>query len=44
MRRSYGFSLLRDGTFEVVGIYGRGQTLTSPTLGGFTIDIDDNVG
>ena len=27
-----------------MGIYGRGQTLTSPTLGGFTIDIDDIFG
>ena len=27
-----------------MGIYGRRQTLTSPTLEGFTIDIDDNLG
>ena len=33
--------LLRgESRFEVAGIYGEGQTLRSPTLTGFTIDLD----
>ncbi len=34
-------SLLRDGGFEVVGTYGMGATLTSPTLRGFELSVDD---
>ena len=29
---------VHDG--DLVGIYGEGQTLTSPTLRGFTLDLD----
>ena len=32
---------LRDGVFEEAGVYGKGQTLTSPTLRGFRVDLDD---
>ena len=33
--------LLRgEGSFEVGGIYGEGETLRSPTLAGFTFDLD----
>ena len=31
--------LLGEDGFELVGIYGEGQTLTSPTLRGFTLDV-----
>ena len=30
----------RESRFEVAGIYGEGQTLRSPTLAGFTIELD----
>ena len=33
--------LLDDGTFAEVARYGTGQTLTSPTLAGFTTNLDD---
>ena len=32
--------LLGEQGFDLVGIYGEGQTLTSPTLPGFTLDLD----
>ena len=33
--------LLQDGRLEVVGEYGEGQSFTSDTLGGLTINLDD---
>lgn len=33
--------LLTDGAFATAGVYGTGDTLTSPTLPGFSLDIDD---
>lgn len=33
--------LLTDGAFATAGVYGRGDTLTSPTLPGFSLSIDD---
>ena len=33
--------LLTDGAFVTAGVYGRGDTLASPTLPGFSLDIDD---
>ena len=33
--------LLTDGAFAPAGVYGRGDTLTSPTLPGFSLSIDD---
>jgi Uma2 family endonuclease len=33
--------LLRNGDFEEVGIYQKGQTLSSPTLEGFTLNLDE---
>ena len=33
--------LLRDGDFRDMGVYGEGQTVTSTTLEGFTVDIDE---
>ena len=36
--------LLREGEFEVVGEYGAGDTLTSPTLRGFELNVDDVFG
>ena len=35
--------LLRDGDFELVGVYGEGQSVSSTTLEGFTVDIDEIV-
>ncbi len=32
---------LRDGSYLTVGIYGEGDTLTSPTLRGFTLDLSE---
>ena len=32
--------LLKDGEYEVVGNYGIGDTLTSPTLEGFSVSLD----
>ncbi len=32
---------LGEGAFEVEAIYGEGQTMTSPTLAGFTMDLDE---
>ena len=32
--------LLKDGKFETAGEYGVGDTLTSPTLEGFSVDLD----
>ena len=31
---------LEDGVYKVAGIYGEGQTLVSPLLPGFALDID----
>ncbi|MCE2539414.1 MAG: Uma2 family endonuclease [Acidobacteria bacterium] len=39
--RSVTVLLLREAGFEVAGEYGAGETLTSPTLRGFTLRIDD---
>ncbi len=33
--------LLRNGAFEEVGIYRKGQVLSSPTLSGFTLNLDE---
>jgi Uma2 family endonuclease len=33
--------LLRNGALEEVGIYRKGQTLSSPTLEGFTLNLDE---
>ncbi len=33
--------LLGEGGFEVEAVYGMGQTLTSPTLPGFEVDLDE---
>ena len=33
--------LLTDGAFVTAGVYGRGDTLASPTLPGFSLGIDD---
>ena len=33
--------LLRDGDFELTGVYGEGQSFSSATLEGFTIDLDE---
>jgi Uma2 family endonuclease len=33
--------LLRDADFELLGVYGEGQSFSSSTLEGFTIDLDD---
>ena len=33
--------LLGESGFELVGIYGEGQTLTSPTLSGFRLNVED---
>ena len=33
--------LLGENGYEVAGIYGEGQTLTSPTLAGFSLNLDD---
>ena len=35
---------LDGGAFEVVGLYGEGQTMTSPTLEGFTADLNEIFG
>lgn len=32
---------LGAGDFEVVGIYGQGQTMSSPTLSGFSAGLDE---
>ena len=39
--RTVTVMLLRDGGFEVEAIYRKGQTLTSPTLEGFTVNLDE---
>lgn len=39
--RSVAVLLLRGGGFEVAGTYGEGDTLTSPTLPGFELRVDD---
>ena len=31
----------REGGFDEVGTYGSGDVLTSPTLEGFTVDLDE---
>ncbi len=36
--------LLRDGGFDEVGAYGRNDELTSPTLEGFSVNIDEIFG
>ncbi len=33
--------LLREGDFELTGVYGEGQSFSSTTLEGFTIDLDE---
>ena len=33
--------LLGEDGYETEAIYGEGQTLASPTLTGFTLDLDD---
>lgn len=33
--------ILGENGYEVAGIYGEGQTLTSPTLTGFSLNLDD---
>ena len=33
--------VLGEAGFEVEAIYGKGHTLTSPTLEGFTVDLDE---
>jgi Uma2 family endonuclease len=33
--------LLRDGVFEEAGAYGKGQSLSSPTLEGFAVSLDE---
>ena len=33
--------LLRDGVFEEAGAYSKGQSLSSPTLEGFTVSLDE---
>ena len=38
--RTIAVMVLRDGQFEVVGEYGDGDTLTSPTLEGFSVELD----
>ncbi|MYK89504.1 MAG: Uma2 family endonuclease, partial [Acidobacteria bacterium] len=42
--RSVAVLLLREGGFEVAGTYGEGDTLTSPTLPGFELRVDDIFG
>lgn len=42
--RSVAVLLLREGGFEVAGTYGEGDTLTSPTLAGFELRVDDIFG
>ncbi len=42
--RSVEVLLLREGGFEVAGTYGEGDTLTSPTLRGFELSVDDIFG
>ncbi len=39
--RTVAVMRLADERFEVVARYGEGQTLTSPTLPGFRVDLDD---
>ena len=36
--------LLGDSGFEVIDTYGEGDTLTSPTLEGFSVKVDDIFG
>ena len=38
--RSITILVRRESRFEVAGIYREGQTLRSPTLAGFTIELD----
>ena len=33
--------ILGEDGYQLTGIYGEGQTLTSPTLTGFSLDMDD---
>ena len=39
--RNITVMLLREHGYEIVGIYGEGQTLTSPTLEGFTLNLNE---
>ena len=39
--RSITVQLLGENGFKLIGIYGEGQTLTSPTLPGFTLDLSN---
>ena len=39
--RNITVMFLREHGYEIVGIYGEGQTLTSPTLEGFTLNISE---
>ena len=39
--RNITVMFLREHGYEIVGIYGEGQTLTSPTLEGFTLNLNE---
>ncbi len=39
--RTVAVLLLRNGEFETAGTYGEGETLTSPTLPGFALEVAD---
>ena len=39
--RTVAVLLLRNGGFETAGTYGEGETLTSPTLPGFALEVAD---
>lgn len=39
--RNITVMLLREHGYEIIGIYGEGQTLTSPMLEGFTLNISE---
>ena len=39
--RNVSVLLLREGGFGVAGMYGEGETLTSPTLPGFALNVDE---
>ena len=40
-RRTIELLLLRGGEYQSQGVFGMGQTLVSPTLGGFALKIDE---
>ena len=39
--RNITILLLGENGYELAGIYGEGQTLTSPTLPGFSLNLDE---